>query len=419
VSAAPNPPQSRKLDVLVWGATGFTGHLVAEYLTRTYGVGRGLAWGLGGRNRAKLEKVRASLAGIDPAAAGLPLLLGDSADRASLDALARETRVVLTTVGPYALHGAPLVAACVEAATDYCDLTGEPPFIREMIDRHHARAQETGARIVHCCGFDSIPSDLGTLFLQDAMRRGHGAPCDKVTCFASMKGGVSAGTAASMVNLFEAVAHDAEVRRVMADPYSLDPGRTERGPDRLDQLGVRWDASIGRWTGPFVMAAINARVVRRTNALLGYAYGRDFRYGEAMSFRKGPAGFVTAAGMSAGLVGVAGAMAVAPLRRLAAKRLEAASGSGPSKATREAGHFTMRLVGSGAGQTMTATVKGRGDPGYEATSRMLGESAVCLAKDRDATSTRGGVLTPAACMGLRLVERLGRAGFAFEAGGAA
>jgi short subunit dehydrogenase-like uncharacterized protein len=408
----------RQYDVLLWGATGFTGKLVAEYLAQHHGVGRSLRWALGGRSRPKLEAVRASLASIDPRAEELPIVVGDSADRASLDRLAVDTRVVCSTVGPYAVHGRELVAACVEAGTDYCDLTGEPQFVRAMIDVHHERAAATGARIVHCCGYDSIPSDLGTLVVQATAREKLGAPCAEVKCFAGeSKGGVSGGTAASMVEIMDEVARDAGVRKLLADPYALDPGRGEPGPDGQDQRGVRWDADLGMWTGPFVMAAINARVVRRSNALLGYAWGRGFRYREAMSFGRGPKGWMMAAGVTTGLAVGIGAMAVGPVRRLVAKRVVPQPGEGPSKATRDSGFFVTRLVGSteDGRAAVRVTVRGKSDPGYGETAKMLSESALCLALDGDAIRKEGGVLTPASCMGMRLVERLRAAGMTFDA----
>ncbi len=419
-TASPPPRPSRPFDVVMWGATGFTGKIVAERMLLTYGAGRSLRWALGGRSREKLEKVRADLRAVDPAAGELPILLGDSRDRASLDALAASARVVASTVGPFAVHGRELVAACVDAATDYCDLTGEAHFVRDMIDAHHARAQATGARIVHACGYDSIPSDLGTLMVQGHMREKHGARCAEVKCFASLKGGFSGGTVASMLNMVEEASRDRGVRRVLANPYSLDPDRTERGPDARDQLGVRWDADAGRWTGPFVMAPFNARVVRRTNALLDYAYGRDFRYSEAMGFGAGPGGLLTAAAVTGAIAGAFAVATVAPLRRLLEKTLLPAPGEGPSKEERDAGFFASRFVGTArpeggaAPVRVLGTVKGASDPGYGETAKMLSESAVCLALDGDAISRRGGVLTPAACMGMRLVERLRAAGMTFE-----
>lgn len=407
----------RSNDVLLWGATGYTGQLVAEYLLRHYGVGGKLRWALGGRNREKLEKVRAALEAVDPRARELPILLGDGRDRASLDRLAVDARVVCSTVGPYAVHGRELVAACVEAGTDYCDLTGEPQFVRDMIDAHHERARVTGARIVHCCGYDSIPSDLGTLMLQETAREALDSRCVEVKCFAGeQKGGISGGTAASMVAIADEASHDPKVRRVMADPYALDPGRGERGPDRRDQLGVKWDDDLGMWTGPFLMAAINARVVRRSNALLDYAYGRDFRYREAMSFGKGPRGLLMAAGVSAGTAVGFAAMAIAPLRRVVADRVLPAPGEGPSKETREHGFFVTRLVGTlpDGARKLRGTVRGTSDPGYGETAKMLSEAAVCLAHDGDVIRREGGVLTPAACMGMRLVQRLRDAGMTFD-----
>jgi short subunit dehydrogenase-like uncharacterized protein len=411
----------RRLDVVLWGATGFTGGLVAEYLARTYGVGRRLRWALAGRSREKLEKVRSGLEAVDPRAREVPLLVGDSADRASLDAICRETRVVASAVGPYAIHGRDLVAACVEAATDYCDLTGEFPFVREMIDLHHDRARARGARIVHCCGYDSIPSDLGTLVVQTYMQNKHGRRCAEVKCFARGGGmAMSGGTAASILELAKEATGSSRVRRMLADPYALDPGRESRGPDGRDPLGPHYDHDLKRWTGPFMMAATNARVVRRTNALLGYAYGRDFRYKEAMSFGTGAKGWLAATATAAGTVGFMATAALPPARWLLTKTILPAPGEGPSRETRERGSFTMQLVGTaeasnGAPATKVfGTVHGTQDPGYGATSRMLGESAACLALDGEVSVT-GGVLTPAACMGMRLVERLRAASFAFEA----
>jgi short subunit dehydrogenase-like uncharacterized protein len=411
----------RSHDVLLWGATGFTGALVAEELVRRYGVGRELRWALGGRSREKLEAVRSDLAKIDPRASELPILTGDASDRESLDRIALSSSVVCSTVGPYAVHGRELVAACVEAGTDYCDLTGEPQFVRAMIDAHHARARDTGARIVHCCGFDSIPSDLGTLLVQSAASAGNGSGCRQVKCFVvKIAGAMSGGTAASMVQVMEDATRDPAVRRLLMDPYALDPDRGEPGPDGPDPMGVAWDADLGSWTAPFIMASINMRVVRRTNALLGYAWGRDFGYRETMALGEGPKGWVMAAGVTTGTaLGMAGA-AIGPLRRFAAKRFLPASGEGPSKERRERGSFALRFVGvrRDGEDRLLATVRGHGDPGYAATATMLSESAVCLALDGDRIVKEGGVRTPASTMGLRLVERLRSTGMVFDVEGA-
>ena len=392
------PRESRRFDLVVWGATGFTGKLVAEYLAKreqTDGSGPPLTWALAGRSRAKLEAVRAALAAEFPRVKDLPLLLGDSGDRASLDPIARDARVIITTVGPYALHGRALVAACVDAGTDYVDLAGEVPFIRDMIDEHHAQAGRTGARIVHSCGYDSIPSDLGVLMLQEHAKKQHGAPCGDIHYLAGeSKGGVSGGTIASMVNLVDQAARDPRVRRIAANPYALDPGREGRGPDGPDQRGVRFDEDSQRWTGLFVMAAVNTRIVRRSNALLDYAYGRDFRYAEAMSFAPGPKGLLQATAVTAGLTGLMVAIALRPTRRLLEKTVLPAPGEGPTREQRENGYFTSRLYGAvkDGGRTvkLVGTVKGNRDPGYGGTAIMLGESALALLLGGSAIRQRGG-----------------------------
>jgi short subunit dehydrogenase-like uncharacterized protein len=408
--------KSRPYDVVVWGATGFTGRLVAEYLATHYGIGKSVKWAIAGRSRDKLTQVQAALAAIDPAARDLPILVADGRDRASLDPLVRSTRVVATTVGPYAVYGHELAASCADNGTDSCDLTGEPQFVLATLQRHHKRARETGARIVHCCGFDSIPSDLGVLFLQNEMKARHGTRCAEVKFFlVKMKGGFSGGTAASGLHIAEEMAKDRSVRRTIGNPYALDPDRVGRGPDKQDQHGVRWDADIGKWTGPFMMAAINTRIVRRSNALLGYPWGTDFRYSECQAFSGGLRGLFGATTLSLGAGAFFVLAALGPTRALLAKMLPS-PGEGPSREAREAGFFVIKLVGlpeAPNGPKLVATVRGQSDPGYGETAKMLTEAAVCLAKDD--LDVPGGVLTPASSMGMRLVERLQRAGMTFEA----
>lgn len=414
-AADPAPrPRDRTYDVIVWGATGYTGRLVAEYLVRS-GPGD-LRLALGGRDRGKLEAVRSELAKAHPTAAELPLELADSHDSASLDALAAKTTVVCTTVGPYSKYGAELVAACVRQGTDYCDLCGEVDFIRRMIDEHHEAARERGCRIVSCCGFDSIPSDIGTLMMQQAMRERHGVPATEVKlAVLATKGGFSGGTVASMVHLTEVMKRDSSVRALVADPYGLDPSDSPRGPDRPDALGVHFDEDFG-WTGPFVMAGINTRVVRRSHALLGHPDGRDFRYQEVMSFRPGPRGFLKAAALAGGLVGFLAAMSIGPTRALLVGKVLPKPGEGPSPEQREAGFFEMRVVARGKVDGKTVMLRGRiagdKDPGYGDTARMLGESALCLALDP--LESAGGVITPRVAMGVPLLERLRRAGLVFS-----
>jgi short subunit dehydrogenase-like uncharacterized protein len=407
----------RTYDIILWGATGFTGRLVAEQLARRCGVGKDLRWALAGRSAEKLAAVRNGLTSIDSGARELPLLLGDSTDRASLDAIVSSARTVVSTVGPYALHGRSLVASCVENGTDYCDLTGETHFVRAMIDAHHVRGRETGARIVHCCGFDSIPSDLGVLVLQTFAREQYGKPLDEVKFFmGEASGGLSGGTAASALNVFAEASHDPAIRRILANPYALDPDRSERGPDGPDPMGVGWNEDLRAWTGPFLMAAINTRIVRRSNALLGYPWGKDFRYSEVASFGPGAKGWLRAASFTAGFAGFAAFASLGPTRALLAKSLPA-PGEGPSQERRERGFFVVRLVGKGTGTkgepiTLFAEIRAQGDPGYGATAKMLSEAALCLSKDD--LQVAGGVLTPASCMGQRLVDRLRKVGMTFD-----
>lgn len=405
----------RPFSLVLWGASGFTGRLVAEYLAES--APADLAWAIAGRNQAKLEDLRVELAALDPALAELPILIGDSDDRPSLDALAGSTRVVCTTVGPYARYGDKLVAACVAAGTHSCDLTGEPPWIRRMIDAHRGAAQESGARIVHCCGFDSIPSDLGTFMIGEAFKE-RGARLEEVRALVGRnKGGVSGGTVASMIQVLEDAAEDKAVRRLLADPYALNPEGQRSGPDGADQTFIGYDEDLRSWTAPFVMAAINSRVVRRSQALRGYPYGEGLRYSEAMSTGPGARGWARAAAVVGGLGGALLGLKWGPSKRMILKRLPAPS-EGPSREEREAGFFEMHIIGKGKdaeGQPLTlkGRVAGTKDPGYGETAKMLSESALCLALEEDKLPQRAGVLTPASAMGAVLLERLRKAGMVF------
>lgn len=409
-SASANSRAARAHDLVIFGATGFTGQLVAEYLVKNRPAG--LRWALAGRNPQKLEQVRSRLAALDGALAGLPILLGDSEDEVALRRIAQSTRVVCTTAGPFDRFGRKLLAACADAGTHYCDITGEVPFIRWAIDHHHARAQATGARIVPTCGFDSLPSDLGVQMLAEHFQEQGEKLASATLSVERTQGAFSGGTIASMLNLLEAAGRDRELRRLLADPYALNPDRTQdRGPETGDSLAISWDAELQRWTAPFVMGAINTRVVRRTNALLGYPYGRDFRYRELMSFKRGPKGLVMATAVLGGIVVFAGLASGSATRRLISRWLPA-PGEGPSLAERQAGSFRIRIVGQSQADAQgfvlraQARIEADGDPGYSETAKMLAESALCLAFDD--LPAGGGVLTPAACMGAQLVARLRR-----------
>ncbi len=396
-----------EFELILFGATGFTGRLVAEYLVKKRPA---IRWALAGRSRDKLERVRDELSALEPSAKELPLVVGDSQDRAAMEALARRTRVVCTTAGPYALYGSELLGACAEQGTDYCDLTGETHWVRKMIDAHHARAVKTGARIVPSCGFDSIPSDLGVLLLHEHLAARGKRLAEVQYRVLRMKGGPSGGTIASGLDTAARMG-DPTVRRVLADPYGLNPEGMRGGAQERDSLRPRRDPETGRWLAPFFMAMVNTRVVRRTNALLDFAYGRDFHYEETVDVGAGLAGLTRAAATSTGLT-LSGLMAFAPVRKLATRFLPA-PGEGPSREQRENGSFEIELLGRGTeGERFRARVGARQDPGYGATSWMLAESALCLAQDE--LPRRGGLLTPASCMGMKLVERLRAAHITFQ-----
>jgi len=398
---------TREHDIVLHGATGFVGALVAAYLAGAAHADVRIA--LSGRSREKLERTRAEL---PSSAQGWPLVVADAADPTALAALAASTRVVVSTVGPYATYGLPLVEACARAGTHYADLTGEVLFVREAIDRCDALARESGARIVHSCGYDSVPSDLGVLLLHEAA----GELAD-VRLVATAKGGLSGGTVASMRAQMDAMRHDPAARRLAADPHALSPDpAAEPAPVQPPDAGPPGRLQDGTWTAPFIMAGYNTRIVRRSNALTDWSYGRGLRYGELMGCGRGVRGAAAAAGVTAGLVGalagISAAMTTAPTRALL-DRVLPAPGSGPSAATRAAGWFRSELhaVASG-GRRFRAVVAGPGDPGYAATAVMLGESALCLAED--ATGDRAGSLTPATAMGTALVERLRKAGHSYD-----
>lgn len=402
----------REFDIVLFGATGFTGQLTADHLVRHH-LQNGLKLALAGRDEKKLERVRADVAKTNPLAASLPILVCDAHDEAALMKVASRTTVVLTTVGPYAKHGEKLVGACAKHGTHYADLTGEVTFMRRMIDRHHAEAQRTGARIVHTCGYDSVPSDLGTwLAVREYEKRFGELPEAIVHAAGESRGGASGGTIASMLFLMEEAEKDRNIRRLLANPYALVDG--PKGRDKGDPMGVSFNQELGLWTGPFVMAAVNSRVVRRSNALLKsegqQGYG-EASYAECMSTGKGAKGFAAAtaltAGMGAGLV----VLGMGTTRRLVAKKLPK-PGEGPSEELQRTGYFVSRFAATGRAGMTKVTMRGEGDPGYAGTARMIGESAMCLAKD--ALTSPGGVRTPASTMAEPLMARLKAQRFTFD-----
>jgi len=398
----------RQLDIVVFGATGYAGQLVARYLASHAPAGARI--GLAGRSAQRLADLRVRLGA---AASAWPALVADSADHESVAALARAARVVATTAGPYHRQGLPLAGACASAGTHYADLSGEVLFIRESIDRFHQVAAGTGSRIVHCCGFDSIPSDLGVLLLHHAARADDAGDLEDTTLVVTaLKGGISGGTLASATGQWDEVRTSAELRRVARDPYALSPDRAAE-PDLGDESDVGWiryDRDLGIWVGPFLLARLNARVVRRSNALQAWAYGRRFRYQEVTGFGTNRAAPVQAAVASTAMAALAAGLAFRPSRALLGRFLPG-PGEGPSEKTRRNGFFRMEIhARTSAGARYLSLVEARADPGYAATAVMLGESALCLALDQDSLPGCAGVLTPATAMGAALAGRLTLAG---------
>jgi short subunit dehydrogenase-like uncharacterized protein len=401
---------ARTHDLAVYGATGFVGRLLAAYLAGA--APSGLRIALAGRSRSRLEQVRGEL----PAAArDWPLVEADSTDAASLAALAASTRVLATTVGPYLRHGLPVVEACARAGTHYADLTGEVLFVRRAIDATDAVARDTGARIVHACGYDSIPSDLSVLLLAERARADGAGGLHDVQLVATARGGVSGGTVDSVRAQFEELGRDTTARRIVGDPYALSPDRDAEPDTRQPRdAGAPSRTPDGRWTAPFVMAPFNTRVVRRSNALQDWAYGRGLRYGEVMGCGRGIPGAAAATAVTAALAGFAAAMSLPPTRSLLDRALPA-PGTGPGEQTRARGWFRMEVdATTGSGRRYRATAAGEGDPGYAATAVMLGETVLGLALDGDRLPDRAGSLTPATALGPVLVERLRAAGHTYE-----
>jgi short subunit dehydrogenase-like uncharacterized protein len=402
----------RELDLVLFGATSYVGRLCAEYLARA--APSQARVGLAGRSHERLRELQASLGGC---AADWPLLVADTTDPRSLSELARTARAVATAVGPYRRYGLPVLEACATAGTHYADLTGEVLFMREAVERFDAVAVGSGARVVHSCGFDSIPSDLGVLLLHQAVTAdGAGQLEDTTLVVRAMKGGPSGGTIASLKGTLDEARSDRELARVLEDPYALSPDRDAEprlGPER-DLRGVQYDRELGMWVGPFIMSAINTRVVRRSNALQGWEYGPRFRYREVMGFGSGPLAAAQAGAVAGGVGALAVGLSVRPLRA-ALDRVLPSPGEGPSESQRDRGFFRIEIhARTSSGARYLCRVAAEGDPGYKATSLMFGESGLCLALDGDRLPPRAGVLTPATAMGNALVERLRLGGQTLE-----
>ncbi len=375
-----------EFDVVVFGATGFTGQLVAEYLNKQYGKNSGVTWAMAGRSADKLAEVR-DLIG---APSNTPLIVADSSDAASLEDMARRAKCVLTSVGPYSLYGEPVVKACVEAGADYVDLCGEVLFMREMIAKYQTAAIQSGARLVFSCGFDSIPFDLGVQYLQEEAVKSFGQPMSRVRGrMRSMQGTLSGGTAASGAATMAAVQNDASLMAPLMDPFSLADGF--QGPAQPAGNQVQEDEALGIWVAPFMMAVINTKNIHRSNALMGHAYGEDFVYDEMMVGGSGEAGKAAAE--------------AAASNQFMPEGEAPKPGEGPSKKEQEEGYYDLMVHGTSSdGNTLCVTVTGDKDPGYGSTSKMIAESAICLVKDLPEVA--GGFYTPAPALGATLRNRL-------------
>ena len=401
---------NRKFDIILWGASGFTGKLITEYFLKEYGLDNSIKWAIAGRNQKKLEDLKLKLKSIDKDSLNIPILIGDSNNLDSLNAIVKQTNVICTTVGPYLNYGELLIKACIEQKTDYCDITGEAPFIRQNIEMYHTIAKENKIKIIHCCGYDSIPSDIGCLMIQDYAIKIEKALCKNIILYVGKtKGGFSGGTLESMITMMEKSKSNRKIRKIMLDPYGLNG--FWRGKDNLGQQNVKWDSNLKVWTGPFIMAMINTKIVRRSNELLNVKYGEDFSYQEVMTFPPGKLNRIRAELFRLG-IGVFLMILRFPFLRYIFRKLFLPNpGQGPSRDIRERGYFNITLIGKGEKRDgssfkIKGTIYGDKDPGYAGTARMLGESAVCLAKNKKDLPENFGILTPASGIGNILMNKL-------------
>lgn len=408
-----NTRQIPEVDIILWGATGFIGQLLAGYLWPKYGNTGEIRFALGGNNRSELESVRRDLGADDR----LPLIVGDAFDKPFLAEMVKRARLIVSTVGPYAKYGDHLVAACAAGGTDYCDLAGETQWMYRMIHTHQKTAEKSGARIIHACGFDSIPSDLGVLFLQNEANKRFGHPMARVKMRVKvMRGAASGGTVASILNFIEEARRDPEVAKIAKNPYALSPEGAQRGIRQPNVATFEYDPDAQSWLAPFIMAAVNTRVVHRSNALTDYAWGREFQYDEAMMMGPGIKGRLRAASLAAALGAFVVGGAFAPSRAIMKRTILPKPSEGPSLKKQETGFYKLLFIGKDDGGNRLDTIlTGDRDPGYGSTRKMLGESAVCLFKEVSKSSLPGGFWTPATAMGEKLIDRLTKnAGLSFE-----
>lgn len=421
---------SRSYDVILYGATSFVGQITAHYLAEFLAddakgendESQSITWAIAGRDQEKLEKLQSKISNAQKdddkeTNNKVDIVIANSDDDASLDEMTKQTQVIISTVGPYLKYGEPLIKSCANNGTDYVDLTGEAIFIKDMLDKYQDAAKKSGARIVNSCGFDSIPSDLGVYFTQQQAEAQFDNACEVINMrVKAAKGGLSGGTIASMATIFAEVGQDKERRRQLTNPYLLNDDKEAPNVRQDNVSKPEYDTQHERWVAPFIMAVINTRIVHRSNQLLGYEYGRKFKYDEAMWMKDGVKGKLMSYGLSVGMLGFATAMSIKPSREFLSKHVLPKSGSGPSKSEQENGYFDIRFFGKTPdNHSINTKVTGDRDPGYGSTSRMLAQSALCLAQDISKETVKGGFWTPASAMGDKLLTRLETyAGIKFE-----
>lgn len=393
-------------DLILFGATSFVGQITTQYLLDQYKHDKTLSWAIAGRSKQKLESLKAK---------DIPIIVADADSESDLRKLCEQTKVVISTVGPYDLYGSKLVKVCAETGTDYVDLTGESPWIKTMIEQHHETARKSGARIIHGCGFDSIPSDMGVWLIQQYLKKNFGEHADNIQMrVKSIKGGISGGTIASLINFFEKSQHHKELFKQLSNPYLLCPPKTQRQKNQHPINHASFDPISNSWIAPFFMASTNEAVVLRSNALNHYS--PHFVYQEAMSLGKGPKGALTSHAISGAIKAFLFSMSLSPSRNTLKKWVLPKPGEGPSHKAQEEGHFDLQFwAKTPSGKIAQAEVKGNRDPGYGATARILAESAICLAQQIPKSEKAGGILTPASVFDERLIHRLNKnAGMSFK-----
>lgn len=405
---------AKNYDLVLFGATSFVGKIMCRYMLDNYPPAGKISWALAGRSVDKLTQLKESLGNAE-VTADIDVIVADASDEQSLKDMCSKAKVVITTVGPYDLYGEPLVKACVESGTDYCDLTGEVQWMHKMIEKYEEQAKKSGARITHTCGFDSIPSDLGVFFLQQTALKQYGRTCNRVKMrVKAAKGGISGGTVSSMINLVKQATSDSELRKIITNPYTICPKGHPFKARQHNQSGPEFDKEYGRWTAPFVMAAINTRVVHRSNALLDNQYGEDFLYDEAML----AGGRISATAISLGIGSFMLGAAIPPTRWVLENLVVPKPGEGPTPKQQEEGFYDLRFVGVSSEddeQNVVVKVTGDKDPGYGSTAKMLTETAICLAQLPKSDDNKGGFWTPATILGDTLIQRLqDKAGLTFE-----